>query len=520
MIRRLSGRRQCIKSGHLYHVDFDPPKNEDGYCDIDGTRLFQRDDDKPETVRKRLATYHDKTEPLIDYYEERGLLRRFDGTRERERGPRPHPRHARDAAARRTTVIVRKTPAEIEAMAKAGEIHVRTMDLLAGKVRAGVTTGELDAAAEKFIRSQGATPAFKGYRGFPGSICASPNHMVVHGIPGKFKLRKGDILSVDIGVVKDGWVADGARTFAVGEVSPVAAKLLQVTEESLFEAVEQCEIGNRLGDVSHAVQAHVEAHGLSVVRSLVGHGIGRSMHEEPQIPNYGPARQGRRARGGHGARDRADGHRRPPHGADGRRRLGDLLPGRLAGRALRVHGRDHGRRAADPDALARGRAARRGLSLARSARRRGLQARASAATPKKNAQASPSATSTAAMRRLAPVALAAPVAVAPRARPRGRGPGGRIAPALPLERRAARRVHLAGEPARARRAPAARGSASTAGVCSLIRTSRGRTRRPRPSASSFGSGHVRSRSPGTKYAACEPRATKTPGGSRARRTKP
>ena len=111
-------------------------------------------------------------------------------------------------------MIVRKTQAEIEAMARAGEIHVKTMNLLAGKVRPGVTTGELDAAAEKFIRSQGATPAFKGYRGFPGSICASPNHMVVHGIPGRFKLRKGDILSIDIGVVKDGWVADGARTFA------------------------------------------------------------------------------------------------------------------------------------------------------------------------------------------------------------------------------------------------------------------------------------------------------------------
>lgn len=189
-------------------------------------------------------------------------------------------------------MIVRKTPAEIDAMAKAGEIHVRTMNLVAGKIRAGVTTGELDAAAERFIRSQGATPAFKGYRGFPGSICASPNHMVVHGIPGKLRLRKGDILSVDIGVVKDGWVADGARTFGVGEISPVADKLLRVTEESLFAAVEQCQVGNRLGDVSNAVQTHVEENGFSVVRSLVGHGIGRSMHEEPQIPNYGPPGKG------------------------------------------------------------------------------------------------------------------------------------------------------------------------------------------------------------------------------------
>ena len=189
-------------------------------------------------------------------------------------------------------MIVKKSPAEIDKMAAAGAVLVKTMDLLAGKVRAGVTTLELDRAAERFIRSQGATPAFKGYRGFPGSICASPNHMVVHGIPGKFKLKRGDVLSVDIGVVLDGWVADAARTFAVGEVSPVASKLLEVTEGSLLQAVDRCRPGNRLGDVSHAIQEHVEAGGFSIVRSLVGHGIGRSMHEEPQIPNYGPPGKG------------------------------------------------------------------------------------------------------------------------------------------------------------------------------------------------------------------------------------
>jgi methionyl aminopeptidase len=189
-------------------------------------------------------------------------------------------------------VIIKKSPAEIDQMAAAGDILVRTMDLLAAKIRPGVTTKDLDVAAEKFIRSQGATPAFKGYRGFPGSICSSPNDMVVHGIPGRFKLSRGDILSVDIGVVKDGWVADAARTFGVGDISPVAMKLLDVTEGALFAAVEQCRVGNRLGDVSHAVQAVVEAEGLAVVRSLVGHGIGRDMHEDPQIPNYGPAGKG------------------------------------------------------------------------------------------------------------------------------------------------------------------------------------------------------------------------------------
>ncbi|MDQ3677065.1 MAG: type I methionyl aminopeptidase [Actinomycetota bacterium] len=172
-------------------------------------------------------------------------------------------------------------------MAAAGDILVRTLELVERKIRPGVTTGQLDKAAEKFIRSQGATPAFKGYRGFPGSLCTSPNSMVVHGIPGSYELRRADILSVDCGVILDGWVADAARTFAVGPVSSSARKLLQTTEASLFAAVEQCRPGNKLGDVSHSVQQVVEADDLSVVRSLVGHGIGRDMHEDPQIPNYG-----------------------------------------------------------------------------------------------------------------------------------------------------------------------------------------------------------------------------------------
>jgi methionyl aminopeptidase len=195
-------------------------------------------------------------------------------------------------------VIIRKSPEEIEKMAAAGAIHARTMKLVAGKIREGVTTAELDAAAEKYIRSQGAVPSFKGYRGFTGSICASPNSMVVHGIPGPYRLQRGDIISVDIGVTHDGWVADGAVTFPVGPITPVARKLLDVTEASLFAAVEQCRVGNRLGDVSHAVQSVVEAEGLSVVRSLVGHGVGRSMHEDPQIPNYGEPGRGPRLEAG------------------------------------------------------------------------------------------------------------------------------------------------------------------------------------------------------------------------------
>ena len=189
-------------------------------------------------------------------------------------------------------MIIKKSPEEIEKVAAAGEILVKTLALLQSKLRPGVTTGELDAAAEKFIRSQGAEPAFKGYRGFPGSICTSPNSMVVHGIPGPYKLSRGDILSIDVGVVHDGWVADAARTFPVGSTSPIATRLLRATEGALFAAVEQCRPGNRLGDVSHAVQLHVEGEGFSVVRSLVGHGIGRDMHEDPQIPNFGDPDRG------------------------------------------------------------------------------------------------------------------------------------------------------------------------------------------------------------------------------------
>ncbi|MDE3132282.1 MAG: type I methionyl aminopeptidase, partial [Acidobacteriota bacterium] len=184
--------------------------------------------------------------------------------------------------------IIKKSPEQIEQMAAAGEVLVKTMSLLASKIRPGVTTLELDQAAERFIRSQGCEPAFKGYRGFPGSICASPNSMVVHGIPGDYTLERGDILAVDIGVVRDGWVADAARTFPVGPISPIAQKLLTVTEESLHLAAAQCVPGNHLGDIGHAVQRHVEdENGFSIVRTLVGHGVGREMHEDPQVPNYG-----------------------------------------------------------------------------------------------------------------------------------------------------------------------------------------------------------------------------------------
>jgi methionyl aminopeptidase len=189
-------------------------------------------------------------------------------------------------------VIVTKTPEQIDEMAAAGKILVRCLQMLAAKARPGVTTAELDLAAEKLIRSQGAEPAFKGYRGFPASICASPNSMVVHGIPDAYECKRGDVLSLDVGVVKDGWVADAAITVPIGPIDPGARKLLDVTKAALFAGVEQMQPGNRLGDVSAAIQRAVEIEGLSIIRTLVGHGIGREMHEEPQVPNFGTAGKG------------------------------------------------------------------------------------------------------------------------------------------------------------------------------------------------------------------------------------
>lgn len=189
-------------------------------------------------------------------------------------------------------MIIRKTDEQIELMAAAGAVHARCMQMLQKKVRPGVTTAELDEVAEKFIRSQGGVPTFKGFRGFPGSICASPNSMVVHGIPGPQALEKGDILSIDIGVTLDGWVADGASTVAVGEIDDTTQQLLDVTKESLDLAAAQMVPGNRVGDISNAVQTHVEAAGFSVIRTLVGHGIGQNMHEDPQIANFGPPGRG------------------------------------------------------------------------------------------------------------------------------------------------------------------------------------------------------------------------------------
>jgi methionyl aminopeptidase len=189
-------------------------------------------------------------------------------------------------------MIIRKSGKEIDAMARAGRVVADTLALLGESMRAGVTTAELDEIAEDYIRSQGGAPTFKGYHGFPASICTSPNSMVVHGIPGTYRVEEGDLLSVDVGVTLRGFVADSAFTFAVGEIDDETQRLLDVCQAALEAGIEQARAGNHVGDISAAIQRTTEEAGFAVVRSLVGHGIGRSMHEEPQIPNWGEPGRG------------------------------------------------------------------------------------------------------------------------------------------------------------------------------------------------------------------------------------
>ena len=177
-------------------------------------------------------------------------------------------------------------------MAASGAVLAECLDLLEAAVAPGVTTGELDAMAEEFITSRGGVPSFKGYHGFPGTICPSVNDEVVHAIPGPLALAEGDIISIDCGVTLDGWVSDSARTIPVGEVSGVATSLMDATRRSLAAGIQAARPGNRTGDIGAAVQEVVERAGFQVVRTLVGHGVGRSMHEEPQVPNFGKAGTG------------------------------------------------------------------------------------------------------------------------------------------------------------------------------------------------------------------------------------
>ena len=192
-------------------------------------------------------------------------------------------------------MIVCRSAAELEQMREAGRLVGEVLTELAAAVAPGISTADLDALAEKRIRQAGATPAFKGYHGYPATICASVNDEVIHGIPsGRRVLNEGDVISIDVGASMNGYFGDSAVTLPVGKISEKAATLLRVTEESLHKAIEAARPGNRVSDIGHAVQKHVEAYGFSVVREFVGHGIGQKMHEEPQVPNYGQPGHGPR----------------------------------------------------------------------------------------------------------------------------------------------------------------------------------------------------------------------------------
>src|SRR3954447_25110093 len=186
-----------------------------------------------------------------------------------------------------------KTPAQIDAMRRAGLVVGRTLELLRASVRAGISTGELDAIAEDHIRSSGATPSFKGYHGFPGSICASVNDEVVHGIPGERVLAEGDVVSIDCGAIVDGWHGDAAITVAIGAVPPEVTELMRVTEEAMWRGIAAAHLGGRVTDISHAVESHVRSQGdYGILEDYVGHGIGSEMHQPPNVPNLGRPRPG------------------------------------------------------------------------------------------------------------------------------------------------------------------------------------------------------------------------------------
>lgn len=191
-------------------------------------------------------------------------------------------------------MIILKTPAEIEVMAQASRVVAEVLEIVRRAVRPGVTTEELDKIAEAEIRARGAIPAFKGYRSYPKTLCASVNEQVVHGIPSKRQLNEGDIIGLDLGAIVGGFYGDSAITVAVGRIPESTAQLIAATEDALYQGIQAAVVGNRLTDISHAVQRRAESGGYSVVTEFVGHGIGRQLHEEPQVPNYGNPGQGPR----------------------------------------------------------------------------------------------------------------------------------------------------------------------------------------------------------------------------------
>ena len=314
LVRRVQGRRVCKVCGTNVSAFGGDPANVQR-CEKCGGELVSRSDDTEAVVRERLKIYWRDTRPIIAYYGGRPTFRSIDGAQTPEQvragadrgrvgggrgGRAPGRQGRRRPVGRRGSagVITCRSSAELERLARVNGLVARVLSELMGAVAPGKTTRELDELAERRLREAGAVPAFKGYHGYPATICASVNEQVIHGIPNDRPLDAGDILSIDLGAKLDGFFGDSAVTVPVGPVSPEAERLLTVTKESLERAIGVVKAGARVHDIGAAVQQHVEAHGYSVVREFVGHGIGTSLHEEPQIPNYGtPGRGSRLAEG-------------------------------------------------------------------------------------------------------------------------------------------------------------------------------------------------------------------------------
>jgi len=294
IVRRLSQRAVCEECGTVVTATKDI--QEGAGCRCCGGRLVRRRDDEPETIRHRLEVYERQTRSLIRYYEDRTLLRVVDGLGTLDDVYARIPLDIGPFAGE--TMISIKNREEISKLRRSAQLLVAVFRAVEEVLGPDVSTQKLDRIAEEVIRFGGGKPAFKGYKGYPASICSSVENQVVHGIPGSRRLREGEIVSIDIGVELDGYYSDAAKTYGIEEVSPEKALLMDTTRRALHRGIRKCRRGNHLSDISHAIQTFVESKGFSVVRALVGHGIGRSLHEEPQIPNFGPPHQGPKLRSG------------------------------------------------------------------------------------------------------------------------------------------------------------------------------------------------------------------------------
>ena len=303
-----------------------------------------RADDAPDAIRNRLRLYHELTEPLIGRYREDGLVVAVDGEGSVDQvGADDRRCSVRNGGSVR--MIIRKSEREIDKIAAAGSVVAETIAHVGSLIVPGITHGRagrrgrrVHPRARRHSDLPGLWPAGREY---PGAICISPNEVVVHGIPGAYEVSDGDLVTLDVGVTLDGYIADSAYTFGVGEVEPVAQRLMDVAQDALEAGIEQAQVGNRVGDISRAVQTTVESAGFSVVRSLVGHGVGRYYHEDPHIPNFGEAGRGPRLSEGMTIAIEPMITAGAAEVAVSRRRLDDLDGRRIPRRPLRAHGRDH-----------------------------------------------------------------------------------------------------------------------------------------------------------------------------------